>query len=171
MTDVIEKDPEALKLAKKIYSMFGSFYMGYGKHAVPSPEWNVKADVESAKKFAASGAHIVYAGLDITTFVKLKEDFRLKLLMRQSTLTNALCALYTLWGHETPILYDVIAVGMALWPDLFTTRPAHAKVIEVGFTVIDESQPPNCEIGMSIRMEEFLKRIMNRYLQQNLMRQ
>ena len=168
MADVIKKDPEALKLAKKIYSMFGSFYMGYGKHPVPSAEWNVRADVESAKKFAASGAPIVYAPLDNTTFVKFEEDLRLKLLMRQSPLTNALCGLYSLWEHETPILYDVVAVSMALWTDLFTTRPAHVKVINGGFTVIDETKAPNCEIGMSIRLDEFLKRIMKRYLQQNL---
>ena len=28
MLDVVKKDPQALKLAKRIYSMFGSFYMG-----------------------------------------------------------------------------------------------------------------------------------------------
>lgn len=168
MGDVIQKDPAVLKLAKKIYSMFGSFYMGYGNHPVPSAEWNVRADVESAKKFAASGAPIVYAGLDITTFVRLEEDLRIKLFTRQSPLANALSSLYTLWGHETPILFDVVAVGMVLWRDLFTTRPAHVKVIDGGFTVIDESKTPNCEIGMSIQKDEFLRRVMQRYLQQNL---
>src|SRR5262249_50962363 len=124
LADVIEKDPEALKLAKHIYSMFGSFFIGYNggpivsetlelaKHfysafgsflmgynggSVPSAEWNVAADIASAKKFASSGASITYAGLDITTFVTLEEKLRLKLLTRQSPLTNALCGLYTLW--------------------------------------------------------------------------
>jgi len=90
--------------------------------------------------------------------------------MRQSPLTNALCGLYTLWGHKTPTLYDVVAVGMALWPDLFTTRPAHVEVIDGGFTVIDESKEPNCEIGVAIRKEEFLDRVLQRYLQQTLRR-
>lgn len=171
MADVIRKDPKALKLAKHIYSMFGSFYMGYNTGSVPDAEWNVRADVESAKMFAASGAAITYAGLDITTFVKLEKELRLKLLMRQSPLTNALCALYSLWGHETPTLYDVVTVGMALWPDLFTTRPAHVKVIDSGYTVIDESKEPNCEIGVTINKQEFLNRIMQRYLHQNVERQ
>jgi inosine-uridine nucleoside N-ribohydrolase len=171
--DVIDKDPEALKLAKQIISMFGSFYMGYGTGPVPDAEWNVKADVESAKKFAASGAPITYAGLDVTTFVKLGEEYRSKLLMRQSPLTDALCGLYTLWGYESyarpdPTLFDAVAVGMALWPDLFTTRKAHVRVIDGGYTVVDESKSPNCEIGMTINKEEFLRRIMERYLRQNL---
>lgn len=168
IADVIKKDPDALKLAKRIYSMFGSFYLGYGSDPVPDAEWNVRADVESAKLLAASGAPITYAGLDITTFVKLKAENRLKLLMRQSPLTNSLCALYSLWGAETPTLFDVVAVGMVLWPDLFKTRPANVKVIDGGFTVIDENKEPNCEIGMSIKTEEFLKRVMQRYLRQNL---
>jgi len=170
MADVIEKDPEALKLARRIYSMFGSFYLGYGSDPVPDAEWNVRADVESARRFAASGAPITYAGLDITTFVKLEEDNRLKLLMRQSPLTDALCGLYALWGAETPTLFDVVAVGMALWPELFSTRPAHVRVIDGGYTVIDESAPPNSEVGLSINTGEFLKRVMSRYLRQNLRR-
>lgn len=168
LADVIEKDPEALKLAKHVYSMFGSFFMGYKGGPVPSAEWNVFADIASAKKFASAGAPITYAGLDITTLVTLEEELRLKLLMRQSHLTNALCGLYALWGYETPTLYDAVAVGMALWPDLFTTRAAHVRVVDGGFTVIDESRPPNCEIGVSINKEEFLKRLLGRLLEQNL---
>lgn len=170
LADVVRKDPEALKLAKGVYSMFGSFYMGYGRDPVPSAEWNVRADAASAQKFAASGAEITYAGLDITTFVKLEADRRLELAMRHSPLTDAVSGLYTLWGQETPVLYDAVAVGMVLWPELFQTRPAHVRVTDEGFTLIDESRPPNSKIGMTIRTEEFLSRMMERLLRQNLAR-
>ena len=170
MKDVLEEDPEVLNLAKHIYAMFGSFYMGYGRDPVPDAEWNVKCDVEASIAFTSSGAPINYVPLDITTFIELNEANRLKLLIRQSPLTNALSGLYTLWGRETPILYDVVAIGMVLWPDLFTSRPAHVKVIEGGYTVIDESQKPNSHIGMSINENEFIKRIMERYMNQNFHR-
>lgn len=88
--------------------------------------------------------------------------------MRQSPLTNSLCSLYTLWGNETPVLFDAVAVGMVLWPDLYETRPAHVRIIDGGFTVVDESKTPNCRIGVSINKEEFLKRFMDRLLKQNL---
>ena len=173
MMDVIKKDPEALKKAKRVYSMFGSFYMGYDTGPIISAEWNVRGDEEAAKLFVASGAKMTFAGLDVTTYVKLDENYRDKLLRRQSPLTNALSSLYTLWRYESyaqpdPVLHDAVAVGMLLWPELFTTRPAHVKVIDGGYTVIDESKSPNCEIGMSIKKEEFLDRVMQRLLTQNL---
>jgi len=174
--DVLKIDPDALKLAKHVYSMFGSYYMGYDTGPIPSAEWNVRGDEEAARMLAASGADITYAGLDVTTYVNLNEGYRNKLLMRQSPLTNALSALYTLWRYESyahpdPVLHDVVAVGMLLWPELYTTRKAYVKVIEGGYTVIDESKEPNCEIGMSIKKEEFLNRIMERLLTQNLSRE
>jgi inosine-uridine nucleoside N-ribohydrolase len=171
MLDVIRKDGDALHLAKQVVSMFGSFYMGYDSGPVPAAEWNVRADEEAAKVFAASGAEITYAGLDVTTFIQWDAEKRLKLLMRQSPLTNALTGLYTLWGRETPTLYDCVAVGMVLWPDLFETRPAHVRVIDGGYTVIDEGKPPNSLVGIRIQQEEFLQRLLDRYLTQNLYRQ
>jgi len=176
MRDVIQKDPEALKLAKRVIAMFGSFYMGYSTGPVIDAEWNVRADIPAAQKFVSSGANPTLAGLDITTFVRLDEANRLRLLMRQSPLTNALCGLYTLWLYEEyarpdPTLFDVVAVGMALWPELFSTRKAHVRVTDEGYTVLDESRPPNCEIGMTIDTEEFIRRIMERYLKQNLRRE
>jgi purine nucleosidase len=175
MQDIIKKDPQALKLAKRIVSMFGSFYMGYGTGSPPVPEWNVRGDIKSSQKFVQSGANITYAGLDITTFVKLNEAYRMRLWLRQSSLTNALSGLYTLWRFEEyarpdPTLFDVVAVGMVLWPELFTTRKAHITVDDKGYTRIDPDKKPNGEIGVTIKTDEFLDRVMQRYLKQNLMR-
>jgi len=147
--------------------------MGYGTGPVPDAEWNVRADVESAKRFISAGVSPILAGLDVTTFVKLNADDRLRLTMRNSPLTDALCGLYTLWRFESysqpdPTLFDVVAVGMVLWPDLFTTRQVHIRVSDDGYTVIDEAKEPNCEIGMTIQKEEFIRRVMERYIRQNL---
>lgn len=175
MQDIIEKDAEALKLAKDIYAMFGSFYMGYNGGPLISAEWNVVGDLEASKAFTTCGAKIHYAGLDVTTLVKLKENNRKMLLMRNSPLTNALSGLYPLWrtlpyAGDDPTLFDVVAVGMVLWPDLFKYRPAHVKVIDGGYTVIDESKEYNGMVGMSIETEIFLSRFMERMIQQNLSR-
>jgi len=94
-------------------------------------------------------------------------------LMRQSPLTNALCGLYSLWLYESfaqpdPTLYDAVAVGFVLWPDLFTSRKSHVRVDDSGYTLSDDSKEPNAEILMTINKEEFLKRIMERYVKQNL---
>lgn len=173
--DVIEKDPEALKLAKKVISMFGSFRMGYATGSKPVAEWNVYGDVGSAKIFVNSGADILFAGLDVTTFVKLNEEWRTRLLYRNSPLTDALCGLYTLWrfeGYAYPntTQFDGVAVGLALWPELFTTEKMHVTVNDEGYTLIDPHKEPNCEIAVTIDSEEFIKRMMTRLLHQNLMR-
>jgi inosine-uridine nucleoside N-ribohydrolase len=173
MKEVMRKDKDVLKLAKKVVSMFGSFHMGYNGGPVPDAEWNVRADIEASKMFAASNTNTVYAGLDVTTFVKLNEANRNRLLMRQSPLTNALCGLYSLWLFESfaypdPTLYDVVAVGYVLWPELFTSRKSNVRVDDRGYTLLDDYKEPNAEIVMTINKDEFIKRVMERYLKQNL---
>jgi len=173
LPEVIKRDPGALPLAKRIVSMFGSFRMGYDGGPVPSAEWNVRADIKAAQAFTSCGVPITYVGLDVTTFVKLDEANRTRLLFRQSPLTNALCGLYSLWRYESYAqpdanLFDAVAVGVVLWPELFTSERAHVRVTDAGFTVIDDHGEPNAEVVLTIDQEEFIRRIMSRYVHQNL---
>lgn len=170
LADLITEDPEALQLAKGVYSMLGSFYLGYGSSPVPSAEWNVRADIPSARSLSSSNVPITYAGLDVTAFVELKAEQRQALWSHGSPLTDALEALYRLWGRETPILFDPVPIGMVLWPELFRARAAHVRTTAEGFTVIDESRPPNSRVAMSIQTDEFLKRVVDRLLRQDLKR-
>ena len=121
IADVLDKDPDALKLAKHVYSMFGSFYTGYNRSPIPSPEWNVRADISSAKKLVSSGARITYAGLDITGHVALNYDLIEVLNNRKTPLTDALVGLTSLWGlgvepKPAPKLFDPEMVAMVIWP-------------------------------------------------------
>lgn len=175
--DVMKQDPGALKLAQRVISMFGSFTMGYGGPGTkPEPEWNVRADAKAGQALLASGAKLTLAGLDTTTMVKLGEADRTRLLYRNSPLTDALSALYILWRFEEyarpdPTLFDVVPVGMVLWPELFTSRPAHVRVTDKGMTELVDGAPANCEIGVTVDRDELIRRSMERYLRQNLMRQ
>jgi len=170
MADVLAKDANALKKAKAIYSMFGAFYMSYNNGPTIEPEWNVKCDIDAAKKFTSSGANIIYAGLDITSVVKLDKAKRNKLFMRHSPMTDMLEGLYVLWGNETPTLFDPVAIGMILYPELFKTKKAHVSVDAIGNTIVDTSKPPNAEVGVYINTNEFINRLMKTYMQQNLER-
>jgi len=174
LADAIDKDPKAWKLVKEVYSMFGSFYVGYRNNPIPAAEWNVYADIPAAQKFMTSGVPITLAGLDVTTMVKYKQDRRQQILLRNSPLTNALSALYSLWsiGHpgKNPTQYDPVAVAMSFNNDFVSTRKAHVRVTDEGYTVLDESKAPNCSIGMHVRIDKFLDWMTDRLLQQNLMR-
>ena len=172
--DILNKEPEVLKLAKHVYSMFGSFYMGYSSSPIPSAEWNARADIDASRKLLSSGAKITFAGLDITTYVSFKYELIETLSNRKSPLTDALVGLYSLWGFERDgkgfTLFDGVAVAMVIWPDLFETRKVFVKVTDEGYTVIDESKEPNCEIGISINTKNFFDKYMDRIMKQNLMR-
>jgi inosine-uridine nucleoside N-ribohydrolase len=59
---------------------------------------------------------------------------------------------------------------MAITDQFVTTRQAHVRVTDEGYTVIDESRPPNCKIGMRVSTESFIDWLTGRLLKQNLMR-
>jgi purine nucleosidase len=166
--DIIDQDPQVLKKAKAIYAMFGSFRIGYSAQAPINAEWNIVVDIPAAKKFVHSGANIIYAGLDVTTMVKLDRPHRDKILQRQSPLTNALSGLNVLWGNETPTLFDPVAIGMEAYPTLFQTEKVHIDVDDKGFTRLIPGKAPNAVIGTSIDTNGFIDRIMKKYLYQNL---
>ena len=170
LADLLQKDPKILQLAKRVYSMFGSFYLGYGGSPVPSLEWNVRADIPSARSLSSSTAPITYAGLDVTALVELQAEQLRSLWSHRSPLTDALHGLYQLWGRKNPILFDTVPIAMILWPELFHTNAAHVRTTAQGFTVIDENRPPNSLVAMSIQTQEFLERLVDRLRQQNLKR-
>ncbi len=175
LADAIDKDPAAWKMVKAVYSMFGSFYMGYDQGPRPDAEWNVRADVRSAQKFMTSGVPIFLAGLDVTAPVKFPPERRLMLSMRHSPLTDAICGLYTLWAGDrldaTPTLFDPVAVAMALDTGHVSGRAVHVRVTDDGYTVVDESKTPNCFIGLHVTRDGILAWISRRLIHQNLMRE
>ncbi|MCD6354156.1 MAG: nucleoside hydrolase [Prolixibacteraceae bacterium] len=174
IADVIDKDPTALTKAKRVVSMFGSIEIGYGG-GKPSAEWNVRGSIAAAKKFMSSGANITLAPLDITDHVIYPNNYLLALNMRHTSLTDALSSLYALWFRHAdwatqPRMFDGVAVGMALWPELFETKKAFVFVDDEGFTKVDQSKQPNCTIGIKIDDKEFLKRLHNKLITQNFKR-
>jgi purine nucleosidase len=173
IADLLDRDPGALRKTRRVVSMFGSFFTGYDGGTAPDAEWNVRADVRSARRLLASGADLTLAGLDVTVMVRLGEADRQQIFFRRSALTDALSGLYSLWRFETwsrpdPTLFDVSAVGMTLWPELFTTREVRVDVTDTGHTVIADSGPSNCRIGVTVDHEEMLQRMKSRLVHQNL---
>jgi purine nucleosidase len=167
--DVLAKDPGALKLAKRIVLMFGSFYTGFDNGPTITNEWNVKCDIAASRQIINAGLRPTCAGLDITCFVSYNKATREKLLCRQTPMTNTLTGLQSLWNYDRdPILFDAVAVGMVLWPDLFKTRAVNFTVDEQGYTIIHQDQAANADVGVSIDKNEFLKRLTDVFMHQNL---
>ena len=172
--DVIDKDPDALRRAKRVVSMFGSIEKGYGGN-VASREWNVVGSLAASKKFMDSGAEITLAPLDVTDQTVFGEEYLNAVFNRDTPLTDALGALYSLWYLHArwaviPKMHDGVAVGMVLWPDLFKTQAAFVYVDDEGYTRIDESKDPNCTIGMEIDTDIFLEKMYRRIVMQDFNR-
>jgi inosine-uridine nucleoside N-ribohydrolase len=174
IADMLEKDPDILKKAKKVVSMFGSIEVGYGG-GKPAAEWNVRGSIEAGKRLMESGANITLAPLDITDHVVMEDDYLRAIAMRDTPLTDAIGSLYALWYRHadwavTAKMFDGVAIGMVLWPELFTTREAYVYVDDEGFTRIDENKAPNCTIGVTINESVFIDRMALRILHQNFER-
>ena len=176
--DALELDPDVLRNAKRVVSMYGSIRSGYdGGDA--QREWNVLADAASSAVFDAAvqrgGADVVYIPLDVTDHVRLDAERRLHLHMRGTPLTDAVTALYSLWRNEernqtTPRLFDAVAVGYLLWPDLFGTESGRVTVDERSMTLLEPGAEPASTVALEIDDAAFIQRMVDRFLEQNLRR-
>jgi len=172
--DVIDKDPEALKNAKQVVSMFGSVEKGSGGDE-PTAEWNVRGSIEAGKKLMTSGVNILLAPLNCNDHVIVNDQYLTAIFNRQTPLTDALGALYALWWKHAdwathPKMCDGVAIGMVLWPELFKTKDMFVYVDDNGFTKVDKTKSPNCIVGLKIDDKEFVQRLYRRLVEQNYKR-
>lgn len=180
MQDLLEEDKNILTRVKHIYAMFGSFEMGYESALEPHAEWNVKADVSASKAFveADKKGKITFLPLDVTTYVRVEKENIALIQMRNSPLTDAISATYVLWrympyaknNNYIPRVYDAVALGIILWPELFRVEDGYVTVDQQGMTLNDTSKKPNAKIALQINTDEFIRRMMERILLQNLER-
>jgi inosine-uridine nucleoside N-ribohydrolase len=171
---VLEQDATALQKAKRVVAMLGSIDVGYDG-GEPAPEWNVRANIPAAQKLLDAGAKLTLAPLDITDHVILGDDYLTALALRDTPLTNALGNLYALWYRHVEWavaakMFDGVAIGMLLWPELFETREAYVYVDEQGYTRVEAGKTPNCTIGVKIDKQLFIDRMMRRILEQQFAR-
>ena len=162
----IDKDAATFRQLKRVVIMGGSVYRGYDDHVgygppvPPDPEWNIVNDIASAQKLFASGVPLYVMPLD-STQLKLDEVKRAFLFSQGTPLTDALTLLYHQWGHETPTMFDVMAVSYAVNPQLCPVQPMHIRVDEKGFTR-PESGVPNAQVCLESSSDQFFQLFLKR---------
>jgi purine nucleosidase len=171
---LIDRDPAAFRMLKRVVMMGGSIHrgyndLGYAPDRGPSPEYNIATDVASAKKLFASGVPITMAPLD-STQLKLDEVMR-SILFRQSTpLTDSLEVLTDEWGSGrsvTPTLFDVMPVEAAIDGDLCPAQPMHINVDDRGYTR-PEAGTPNADVCLHSDSDRFFQFLLPRLMEQRL---
>jgi inosine-uridine nucleoside N-ribohydrolase len=162
----IDRDPATFRQLKRVVIMCGSVYRGYDDHVgygppvPPDPEWNIVNDIPSAQKLFASGVPLYVMPVD-STELKLDEVKRAFLFSQGTPLTDALTLLYHQWGHETPTLFDVMAVSYAMNPALCPSTRLRIRVDEKGFTR-PESGPPNAQVCLESNPDQFFQFVLKR---------
>jgi inosine-uridine nucleoside N-ribohydrolase len=162
---MIDKDPAAFRLLKKVVIMGGSIRTmtdpyGVAAPIAPHPEWNIKNDIAGAKKLFESGVALQVLPLDSTANLKMHEVARTALFAHGSMMTNILAGLYYEWSQATrsptPTLYDPMTLASMLEPSLCPLTPLHLTVDDAGNTK-ETGGPPNAQVCLHSDADAFLQ--------------
>ncbi len=166
----IDKDADTFRKLKRLVLMGGSVYRGYDGLAYPigpvkpMPEWNILCDVPAARKVFASGVPLYVMPLD-STQIKFQELERARLFSTGTALTDALTTLYHQWAYGTkqitPTMFDAVAVGYAIQPELCPTTKMRLQVEDDGMTR-PVSGEANAEVCLTSDSDKFLQFYMKR---------
>ena len=161
----IERDAATFRKLKRIVLMGGSVYRGYDGFSYPTgvgkaqPEWNILCDVAAARKVFASGVPLFVMPLD-STQIKLQELERARIFAAGTALTDALIVLYHQWAsgthNETPTLFDAVAVGYAIMPEVCPTTAMRLRVEQDGSTRVEAGEA-NVQVCLKSDSDEFLR--------------
>ncbi|MGC2636922.1 MAG: nucleoside hydrolase [Acidobacteriaceae bacterium] len=159
---LLEKYPAEKPQIRRIVLMGGSIARGYYPNSGPTPEYNIAADAHASQIVFTSGVPILMAPLDVTARLQLEGPERARIFARHTPITDALQALYALWGQPTPTLHDPMAVGLFLDPALCTTRSLAVQVDDRGMTRAVAGQPPNAVVAVDNDPARFISFYMSR---------
>lgn len=154
---LLQKDPAIAKKIDRLVLMGGSIAHGYGESTTPVAEYNIASDPAAAQTVFSSGVKILMVPLDVTAMLQLREADRHRVFTTLTPMTDALAVLYNLWNQRTPILFDPMAVAMAIDPALCQTKPLNVEVDSNGFTRVADSQPPNATVALETDSAKFFE--------------
>jgi len=152
-------------MAKKINGIVllgGAIARGYEPGSKPDREWNIKSNPTAARAVFESGIPILMAPLDVTAMLQLDAAMRSRIFNQDTPITNSLAALYHLWNHETPTLFDPMAVALVLDPTLCETKDLAIEVDNKGFTRIVNRKQGNTTVGLSTNPDKFFEFYLSR---------
>jgi inosine-uridine nucleoside N-ribohydrolase len=159
---VLKADPLVAKKIKRIALMGGSINRGYGPGSKPEPEWNIKSNPAAARVVFSSGIPIIMAPLDVTAMLQLDAAGRNRIFSSHTAVGDSLSAVYKLWNHETPTLFDPMAVALVLDPAVCQTKDLAIEVDNQGLTRVVEGKPANATVGLQTDPARFFEFYLSR---------
>lgn len=143
----LAREPRIAQRASLV-GMYGSVRRGYGNNPQPAAEWNVKADPKACQKALSAPWDITITPLDTCGLVILDGDVYRQVLNAKAKLPAAIIENYTLWSKNqkqpadvartrSSVLFDTVAVYLALTTDLCKMETLGIRVSDDGFTRVD----------------------------------
>jgi len=157
----LDRQPRIAEKADFV-GMHGSVRRGYGGRDKPDAEYNVKADVKAAQAVFVAPWRMTITPLDTCGLVQLRGQTYQRVLTRKSPMTEALIDNYRVWIKQglrdenkdmnepeldrkvaettkagSTILFDTVAVYLALRPEQVTMEALPLRITDDGFTRIE----------------------------------
>jgi inosine-uridine nucleoside N-ribohydrolase len=159
IAEALKREPRIAEKADFV-GMQGSIYVGYGKDK-PDAEYNVKADVEAAKRVFSAPWPMTITPLDTCGRVVLDGSLYQKVLKRKSVVTSTLLENYRTWykdglrdrkdikeadfdrltdeklNSSSTTLFDTVAIYLAINQDLVQIQKLPIRITDDGFTRVE----------------------------------
>ncbi|MEN6578480.1 MAG: nucleoside hydrolase [Phycisphaerales bacterium] len=170
IAEALKREPRIAEKADFV-GMHGSVFVGYGGRDQPDAEYNVKQDVEAAKRVFTAPWPMTITPLDTCGLINLGGEKYQRVLKKNSEITTNLLANYRQWfkdgfrdrkdlseaslAHEvdgklnssSTTLFDTVAVYLAVTRDLAEMRELPIRITDDGFTrVEDGAKKVNCAV-------------------------
>ena len=159
---LLKQFPRTAKRINRIALMGGSIAHGYGRDKQPAAEYNIASDPAAAQGVFSSGVPILMVPLDVTAMLQLDAPAQHKVFSHLTPLTDALTQLYFLWNHDTPTLFDPMAVAIIVDPSLCGTQELAVDVDSKGFTRVAEGKAPNATVALRTDPKRFFEFYLSR---------
>jgi inosine-uridine nucleoside N-ribohydrolase len=170
VAEALKREPRIAEKADFI-GMHGSVYIGYGAGTKPDAEYNVKADVEAAKKVFTAPWAMTITPLDTCGLVDLTGAKYQRVLQRNSVITSNLLQNYRTWykdglrprkeldeanlnrltndklNQSSTTLFDTVAIYLAVSRDLAEMQELPIRISDDGFTRVENgAKTVNCAV-------------------------
>ncbi|MEN6423729.1 MAG: nucleoside hydrolase [Phycisphaerales bacterium] len=161
IAEALKREPRIAEKADFV-GMHGSVFVGYGGRDQPDAEYNVKQDVEAAKKVFTAPWPMTITPLDTCGLINLGGEKYQRVLKKNSAVTTNLLENYRQWfkdgfrdrkdlseaalAHEvdgklnssSTTLFDTVAVYLAVTRDLAEMRELPIRITDDGFTRVED---------------------------------
>ncbi len=143
----LEREPRIAERAKFV-GMHGSVRLGYDGKKTPDKEWNVVGDVAACRSAFTAAWPMTITPLDTCGLVRLKGEKFNRIAGSSDPLTKAVLENYRIWrkagnpnakepAEASSVLYDTVAVYLAMAHDLVVLEELPIAITDDGFTRIE----------------------------------